>query len=96
LVFERTFITFGENISMRSSLFLKIFFVLPAILFADYILISIIGCTTCLFGAGDDFYCGPFCVAGKIILGISALFFGYLVYPELRQLLNSKSDKHSE
>jgi hypothetical protein len=81
---------------MRSSLFLKIFLVLPAILFADYILISLIGCTTCLFGAGDDFYCGPFCLAGKIILGISAVYFGFLLYPELRQLFAPTSDKHSE
>lgn len=71
---------------MKATLFLKLFLVLPLILFADYLLMALIGCTTCLFGFGEAFYCGPFCITGKIILGISAIFFGYLLYPELKNL----------
>jgi hypothetical protein len=73
---------------MKASLFIKIFLILPLILLADYILMAILGCTTCLFGLGDEFYCGPFCLTGKIILALSALFFGYLIYPEIKGMFN--------
>jgi hypothetical protein len=79
---------------MKASLVIKIFFVLPLILFVDYILMAIIGCSTCLFGLGEDFYCGPFCIAGKIILALSVIFFGYLLYPDIKALF--KSDKNGE
>jgi len=74
---------------MKASLLIKIFLVLPLILLVDYVLMAILGCTTCLFGFGNEFYCGPFCLIGKIILALSALFFGYLLYPEIRDLIKS-------
>ena len=74
---------------MKSSLSLKVFMVLPLIIFVDYVLLAVIGCTTCLFGLGDDFYCGPYCIFGKIILGLSLLFFGYLLYPEIVNFFKS-------
>jgi hypothetical protein len=77
---------------MKASFFIKVFLVLPLILFVDYILMALLGCTTCLFGLGDEFYCGPFCLAGKIILALSTLFFGYLIYPEIKALLKSKKN----
>jgi len=77
---------------MKASFFIKLFFLLPLILFVDYILMALLGCTTCLFGFGDDFYCGTFCLAGKIILALSAIFFGYLIYPEIKALLQSKKN----
>jgi len=75
--------------AMRASIFLKIFFILPLILFVDFLLMTIIGCTTCLFGFGEEFYCGSFCLAGKIILALSAIFFGYLIYPNLKAIFKS-------
>jgi hypothetical protein len=75
---------------MKASLFVKFFLVLPLILFVDYILMAVLGCTTCLFGFGDEFYCDSFCLAGKIILALSAIFFGYLIYPEIRVIFKSK------
>jgi hypothetical protein len=77
---------------MRASVFLKFFFVLPLILFVDYLLMAIIGCTTCLFGLGEEFYCGSFCLAGKIILALSAIFFGYLIYPDIKAILKQKKN----
>ena len=64
---------------MKASILVKVFFVLPLLIFVDYILMAILGCTTCLFGLGEDFYCGSFCLAGKIILALSAIFFGYII-----------------
>jgi len=75
---------------MKATILFKLFFVLPGILFADYLLMALIGCTTCLFGLGEEFYCGSFCLAGKIILALSAVFFGYIIYPDIKAIFNSK------
>ena len=75
---------------MKASIFIKLFFVLPLILFVDYLLMAIIGCTTCLFGMGEGFYCGSFCLAGKIILALSAIFFGYLILPDIKAIFKLK------
>jgi len=75
---------------MKASIIIKIFFVLPLLLFIDYILMAILGCATCLFGFGEDFYCGSFCLAGKIILALSAILFGYLIYPDIKAIFKSK------
>ncbi|NMC38302.1 MAG: hypothetical protein GYA41_08275 [Bacteroidales bacterium] len=77
---------------MKASLLLKVFLLLPLILLVDYILMALFGCTTCLFGLGDEFYCGPFCLVGKIILALSALFFGYLIYPNIKAFFYSKKN----
>jgi hypothetical protein len=81
---------------MKAPLFIKLFLVLPLILFADYLIMAILGCTTCLFGLGDAFYCGPFCIAGKIILALSLLFFGYLIYPDIKKLFKLKENGASQ
>jgi len=95
--FERTFIIFAKK--MRTSLLIKVFLVLPLILFADYLLMALLGCSTCLFGLGDDFYCGPFCITGKIILILSMVFFGYLIYRDIKKNkngeVNAKTEKNS-
>ncbi len=77
---------------MKATLLIKILLILPLILLVDYILMAILGCTTCLFGLGNEFYCGPFCLAGKIILALSALFFGYLLYPEIKDLIKTRKN----
>jgi heme A synthase len=81
-----------EITAMRSRLFIKFFLVLPLILLADYILMALLGCTTCLFGLGNEFYCGPFCVAGKIILVLSVIIFGSIIYPDIKKMIKSKKD----
>jgi hypothetical protein len=77
---------------MKASLFFKVFFILPLILFGDYLLMALLGCSTCLFGLGDEFYCGSFCIAGKIILVLSAVFFVYLIYTDIKVLFRSKKN----
>jgi hypothetical protein len=81
-----------EISAMKVSFLIKLFLVLPLILFFDYLLMAIIGCTTCLFGLGEEFYCGSFCLAGKIILALSALLFGYLIYPDLKAIFKPKKN----
>jgi len=75
---------------MKASVLIKVFFILPLVLFVDYILMAILGCTTCLFGLGEGFYCGSFCLAGKIILALSAIVLGYLIYPDIKAIFKEK------
>lgn len=77
---------------MKSHLLIKIFVFLPLILFADYLLMALIGCSTCLFGVGEDYYCNTYCILGKTILVISALFFGYLIFPDIRKTLKTRKN----
>lgn len=76
---------------MITSLMLKVFVLLPVLIFIDYILMVIIGCATCLFGLGDDFYCGPYCLFGKIILGLSAAFFIFIIFPDIKNIIKNKN-----
>ena len=76
--------------AMKASILLKFFVFLPLIIFVDYLLMAFIGCTSCLFSLGDGFYCGPFCLAGKIILVLSSIFFGYLIYPDIKAIIKAK------
>lgn len=76
--------------AMKASILVKVVFILPLLIFVDYILMAILGCTTCLFGLGEDFYCGSFCLAGKIILALSAIFFGYIIFPDIKAIFKHK------
>lgn len=78
--------------SLKASFLIKLFLVLPLLIFADYVIMAILGCTTCLFGLGNEFFCGPFCIAGKIILVLTAVLFGYLIYPDIRGMIKAKEN----
>lgn len=78
--------------AMKASILIKVFLVLPLIFLFDYVIMVILGCSTCLFGFGKDFYCNTYCVLGKIILVLSAVFFIYLIYPDIKKLFKRSSD----
>ena len=71
---------------MKTSIIVKVFVVLPILMFVDYILMVLLGCATCLFGFGSDFYCGPYCFVGKIILSLSAIFFLFLIFADIKEI----------
>jgi hypothetical protein len=77
---------------MKASILIKVFLILPLLVFIDYVLMILIGCASCLFGAEKNFYCGSYCIAGKIILIITALFFIFLIYPDIKSIFNLKKD----
>ncbi|MCA1757373.1 MAG: hypothetical protein LC649_07950 [Bacteroidales bacterium] len=77
---------------MKKLLWFKLLVVLPLIIMADYLIMAFVGCTTCLFGLGDDFYCGPFCLAGKILLLLSAGLFFFYIFPDIRALLKKEEN----
>jgi len=69
---------------MKSRLFWKIMIILPLLMFLDYILMALLGCTSCLLGMGEDYYCGKYCLFGKIILLLSVILFFRIIFNDLR------------
>jgi hypothetical protein len=80
---------------MKSKLLLKILIGLPLVTFIDYVLMAILGCTSCLFGVGESYYCGSYCLLGKGLLLLSAVLFGWYLYPDIRNLFHAKSNANS-
>jgi hypothetical protein len=77
---------------MKNQILIKVTLVLPIIIFVDWVLMAVLGCTTSLFSLGNSFYCGPFCFIGKGILLLSAVFFIiYLLFPEIKKARNTKT-----
>lgn len=69
---------------------LKSLIVLTLIVFVDYIIMIIVGCTSCLFGFSNEFYQCAFCTIGKIVLFSSILVFMLFVGYEIKSSLNYK------
>jgi hypothetical protein len=67
---------------MRTTL-LKWLLIVPALLFADWILMIMIGCISGLCHANDQFYCTVYCKLGIFLLSTTALYFMFLVYQEI-------------
>jgi len=76
---------------MKAPILIKMLLILPIILLVDYVLMVFIGCATCLFGLSNDFYCGPYCITGKVILLVSAIAFGYLIFPDIKKIFKHHS-----
>jgi energy-coupling factor transporter transmembrane protein EcfT len=73
---------------MRTKILFKIFLILPLILIVDYVLMVLLGCATCLFGFGNDFYCGTYCLIGKVILLLSAILVIFFIVQDIKHYLN--------
>ena len=58
---------------------LDLIFFLPVVLFAEYILAAIVGCTAYVCGAGEKFYCTIYCYSLMTVfsLTIAAFVFRY-------------------
>ena len=77
---------------MKTSLIIKTFVVLPIIIFVDYIIMALLGCITCLFGFGDNFYCGSYCLFGKIIIGLSVVFFLFIIFTDVIEIFKKSNN----
>jgi len=82
-------------LTMKTSLFLKkalfLLLLLLLLLFVDYVIMIAVGCATSLFGFGADFYCGTYCIIGKIVLAASAILFLFLIFPEIKDLFKTRT-----
>ncbi|NLP56916.1 hypothetical protein [Lutibacter sp. B1] len=65
---------------------LKSAFLIPMILFIDYLIMAIVGCTSCLFGFTNNFYSCTYCIIGKILLVISAVVYVLLIIPDVKSI----------
>ncbi len=77
---------------MKSSILFKVLVIIPVVLFTEYIAMIILGCVACIFKPDEDFYCGPFCIIGKIVLVLTALFFIYLFVPDIKKALMQRKN----
>lgn len=75
---------------------LKIGLVLPVVCFSCYILMAIVGCVAGFFHCGNDFYCGPFCLIGKIIGGFAVFLFFFSILPDIKAFLNIRKHASSK
>lgn len=80
---------------MKSNIVLRLSVILAFILIVDYVLMAVLGCASCLFKFDDNFYCGTFCVFGKIILLISAAIYSFIVYSQFKLLSKHKDGQTS-
>lgn len=65
---------------------LKSLFLLPLIFIVDYIIMILIGCVSCYFGAATDFYECSYCNIGKFVLLVSAVLFVVVLLPDIKSL----------
>ena len=80
---------------MKSQLAIKVFVIFPGLLLLDYVFMILLGCTTCLIGLGNDFYCGPYCLIGKIILGLTMFLFFFLIFPNIKAIFKTNKNASS-
>ena len=81
--------------AMKSQLAIKVFVIFPGLLLLDYVFMILLGCTTCLIGLGNDFYCGPYCLIGKIILGLTMVLFFFLIFPNIKAIFKTNKNASS-
>jgi len=53
----------------------KCLFLLPIILFVDYIILALFGATSCLFGAGESEFCSVYAAVSIMFTSASLVFF---------------------
>ena len=71
----------GLNISknMRTAL-IKWLLIIAALLFADWIIMIILGCFSALCHASTKYFCSVYCYFGIALLTLTVFIIGYLVY----------------
>jgi hypothetical protein len=80
---------------MTTTLILKLVIGFPLVVFVDYLLMAILGCVSCLLGFGDDYFCGSYCLLGKVLLLVSAVLYGWYLFPEIRKLFQAERQVNS-
>jgi hypothetical protein len=75
-----------EILIMDSSVLVKYVFLIPLFLFVDYLLMILFGCATWFLGCGNDFYCGTYCLVGKIVLVTTMVFIIFLIFTDIKSV----------
>jgi hypothetical protein len=64
---------------MRIEIF-KWLLIVPALLFADWLIMILFGSFSGLCHAGNKFFCSVYCYTGITLLSVTVLFVGYLMF----------------
>jgi len=56
---------------------------ISALLFADWVIMIILGCFSSLCKAGNDYYCTVYCKIGIILLAATLGIAGYLLFKKV-------------
>jgi hypothetical protein len=59
---------------------------IPFVLFLEYVVFIIIGCVASGCGMKESFFCGTYCITGKIVLLITGLFFVTLLCFDIKKI----------
>lgn len=80
---------------MKTLLAVKVLLLLPLVLFIDFIVMILFGSISHLIGCGDNFFCGPYCLVGEILLGLSVVFVLFLIFQEIKSMVKNRENGSS-
>jgi len=63
----------------------QILFFSGLMLFGLVVLMTITGACACLAGAGEEFFCGAYCITGKILLSLTVIMILAQAFMTLRK-----------
>jgi len=64
---------------------LKWLLIISALIFADWLIMIFLGCFSSLCHANDKFFCSVYCYTGIVLLSVTAMLIGYLLYKKYGQ-----------
>ncbi len=70
-------------IKMKPSI-LKMLLIIPVLFFMDWIIMTVLGCTSCFWGAGSVFYSTFYYNFGVALMVLTFLFIAYLIIISFR------------
>lgn len=70
---------------------LKSLVILPLIVFVDFLIMIIVGCTSSLFGFTETFYQCTFCTIGEVVLGISVLAYISMLFFDIKMFVKNRN-----
>lgn len=74
-----------KKTEITKSVVLKWSLVIAALLFADWVIMVILGCFSSLCHANEKYFCTVYCKIGIVLLSFTLLLFGYFIYKSYRK-----------
>ena len=74
-----------KKAEITKSVILKWSLVIAALLFADWLIMVILGCFSGLCRANEKYFCTVYCKIGIVLLSLTLLLFGYFIYKSYRK-----------
>lgn len=71
----------------------KCLFILPIILFVDYLIMVAFGVTSCFIGAGQEMYSQAYLPFALMLVGVSLLFFvGIIAFKNKKEVCDAEEN----